>query len=458
MAFSRDRVLAQDLFTPVIVRAVGLFPEELQQIRVYRLDATGRLRELNRGAEGEWRLAAGNDAWGLQIELPAAVDRNLAVLDVIIGSHVFRRDRRSEGPWHVRELGDQRVLVASDMLAAGRSSNPVRSGAINWEADAEHLYRVGGCSAVVLGALAGIAVVLTALSLATVRAGFLRPIEARAFVASVLAVGAVAAAPLYLLVRSNELYFGGTSGLIQDTFGSLVRQTAYGAQYHPDQEAFALAAAAMAAAGLPVLLLTSSRARREHAFEAPAVVLGVIALIAAQSAAQHALLGTPYLTGRTALFLVPLFLAFATLFADALAAFAPSVRGLVTATILTAAVASASHFLAVANVSRTLDWPDDSTTPQMLTQVVQSVSAEPQPRPPVIVGVERRFYPVARYYADRWSEDGTPIEIVVVPGDGFDPEFIYARPSMAPPRGLTVATFITTDTVLWRVRATEAPR
>jgi hypothetical protein len=94
----------------------------------------------------------------------------------------------------------------------------------------------------------------------------------------------------------------------------------------------------------------------------------------------------------------------------------------------------------------------------MLTQVVQSVSAEPQPRPPVIVGVERRFYPVARYYADRWSEDGTPIEIVVVPGDGFDPEFIYARPSMAPPRGLTVATFITTDTVLWRVRATEAPR
>jgi hypothetical protein len=449
MVFSRDRNLSPGLFAPITVRVTGLFEGEFAEIQVFREDATGRFRHLDREPGGVWRTGESGSAWGLRIELPVSIDRNLTSLDVEVGPDVFRRTRRAAGPWEVRDSGASRVLLADDTLAA-HSAAGGKFGALNWVGDAAH-WRVSLAYAGVV--LAGLTMLGAAIALgfhAAGRLGLVPAADAHVLLAALLSVASLCAVPAYLLRRNNQLYFGGMSGLVTDTFGSIVAGTLYTVDAWPGQGRWAVLGLVAGAIALGLAWLLGPRVRQ--ALAAPLALAGIVGIIAALTALQHALLGLPYLMARTALFLWPLLVIYVVVLADALAAWRPRSRAVVTAAVVLFAAGLAWHALDVANVSRVRDVPDDAATPQMLQAVVSEVQANARPPAVVRVGVEWMFYPVAQYYAARLSTAVTRYDVHVVPEPDAAADFIYGLQGSALGQGAEIRAFPQTGAVLWRPR------
>ena len=118
-------------------------------------------------------------------------------------------------------------------------------------------------------------------------------------------LAAIVTVPLTTLKRSGQLYFGGTSGFFRDTVSSLIQLTlAEGGASRLTERILEIAVVVGLAGGLGVLLLAPavSSGRRLVSLALPIAILAGLA-----STVQHALLGTPYLVGRTGIFLLPLF-------------------------------------------------------------------------------------------------------------------------------------------------------
>ena len=454
LVFARHPVLSERLFVPVSVRVVGLFDDEVAQIRVSRQDASGRWRALDEEIDGVWSTGDLREAWGLRVELPSRIDLNLTSLEVHIGTEVFRRDRREAGPWQARDSGDVRTLDGTGPLKASTPGSGAADRAINWGGDAL-MWRLSLVStAVLLAALAMLAAVAAAASALAVRSGLLAGSHASLLVSALIGVAAFSAAPLYLLRRDAQLYFGGTAGLVPDTFGSLIGRSAYGASYASNQVDFVLVALAGLAIIVAGLFLVSRRLR--PFLTRPSAVLALIASVGTLVTVQHLLLGTPWLTGRTALFLLPLLLMFVALTAAAVARVGSGARTLTTAVMLVLATASAWHTFSVANVTRTLDWPDDAATPAMLREVAAQVA---EARPHVVrLGVDWMFYPAARYYAARMSDATTRYEVDVVTGEGPPPDFVYTAERLDSLGATLLRGFSDSPAALWRLRRGQAAR
>lgn len=446
MVFSRQEVLSATLFTPISVRSVGLFESENDEIQVFRVDAKGRPRPFERDGVNAWRSDAARNAWGLRIELPVSVDRNLTSLDVTIGPHVFRRDRHGDGPWTAWDSGSQRVLRSTPALSAARSDIATVAGAVNWGGDAGQWRLAARHTAVLIAWLAAGAALLAGVASLAVRAGSIHYADARLLVSAIVAVAGFSAAPLYLLRRDAQLYFGGSTGLLADTFGSLLEKTAYGATYSSSQVPLALLGLALVATLLVAVWAVLPRHR--PALSGPLLLLAVIALIAIIVTAQHLVLGTPWLTGRTAVFLLPLISAFVVVTADAIARLGSRAQAVVSAAMLLLAAVSSMHLVRVANIGRTLDWPDDVATPAMLAEVTSRVESAASPT--TRIGVQWMFYPAARYYAERMSTGQRAYVVEVVPADGPKPDFLYTAERIDPADATLIGGFDGSPAALWQ--------
>jgi hypothetical protein len=398
MVFSRERVLSAIEFVPMVVRVTGLYEEELAAIHVFRVDSTGRLREIRRQPGGVWQSGPVQDEWSLHVTLPASADRNLASLDVAVGDQVFRRDRREGGPWTVEDFEGERVLRST--------------GELRWEGNAAHTRFVAVHTAATVAVVFAFAVAMVALSKIPPVARRVEPAYARLIVSVLTAVAGLITAPLYLMRRDGQLFFGGTDGLAVDTVGSLIAGTAYSAP-PPAWLPSAAAVVALIVLALPVI----------GRFKEAAIVSAVIGLVLLQAALQHALLDVPFPIGRTAVYLLPLFVLVVSLNADAIAASGERARKAATITMLILAGVSSLNAARVANLTYTADWRHDASTPAMLDRVARDST----PPPAVVrIGVEWMFYPVARYYAEQMSTPASRYDVLVLPGDGRPFDFIYA--------------------------------
>lgn len=472
LVFARHPVLSEQLFVPITVRVVGLFDDEAAQIRMSRKDAPGRWRPLENKGHGVWGTGDAKAAWGLLVELPPRIDANLTSLEVQIGTEVLRRDRRGDGPWQARDLGDVRMLDGTGPLKASTPGSGASDRAINWAGDMlmwrlSIVYAAG-----VLVGLAMLAVMAAAASAIAVRSGLLAGSHAGLVVTALMAVAAFSAAPLYLLRRDAQLYFGGTAGLVPDTFGSLIRRSAYGASYASNQIDLVLIALACMAVTVVGLFLASRRLR--VVLTRPFAVLALIAFVALQVTLQHRLLGTPWLTGRTALFLLPLILLFVALTGAAAARFGSGARTLTTAIMLPLAAASIWHTVSVVNLTHPLDWPDDVATPAMLGEVAAQVATDgtdaqmrrdtdAQMRMDtksrvVAVGVDSTFYAVARYYAARMSDATTRYDVAVVTAEEPPPEFVYTSERLDGSGFILIRGFSDGPAALWQLDRGRAIR
>lgn len=443
--FSRDRELSAEVFDPVTVRVVGLLPDEMTEVEVLRGDAAGRFHPLDRQPGGRWTLANPRGVYGLRIALPAQLDRNLSTLEVTIGTEVFRRTRRDGGPWNVRDSGAARVLNAAPALrstaAAGTSF-----GSINMRGSDTHTRVAMRFAGLVLVGLTAIAVVIGA---AFALLGRLRGVEAadlRLVLRAGMATATLCAAPAYLLRANNQLYFGGTTGLLADTFGSVLAAVVYVVPSWPGQGPWAARVLAVCAA-LVVGAVVAGRGRRRAG---PLAMAGVLVVVALQVELQHRLLQTPYLTDRTALFVLPLLGLAIVLSADVLAERGRAWRVLMTTLVGVLATVAVWHAAAVANLSRSRDVPNDASTPAMLRTLDADVAANVSGPAVVRVGVEWMYFPVAQYYAARLSTPARRYDVAVVPADDVVSDYYYCRQSADGCQGRDIAAYPATRSVLRR--------
>ena len=371
---------------------------------MFRADVTGRLREVPRSANGRWDLSAVSEAWDqLRVVLPAAADANLSTLDVTVDGERHRRDRRNPGSWTHYDVGDQRVLRNQRDIA--------------WRLDATHRraawrYGLGMSLALVM-----LAIALTAAGRTAVQRGIVSRGEARRLVGAVAAVGTIAAAPLHVLRRGGELFFGGAEGLLPDTLGSLVRSSAYDLDLPAGAEWVAAAVVAAWVVALALASVAGGPAGRAAA-RMPAPLFAVIALVAVQLELQHHLLGTPYLVARTALFLLPLLLLAVRAHRRRARRAGPGVEA-------RGDDAGARRRRGQRRTAHAVRQPVDSA--RLATRRGDAADARSHRdadaapgRPPVIrVGVEWMFYPVVRYYAERRPDGATGYDVFVLPGDGL---------------------------------------
>jgi hypothetical protein len=114
--------------------------------------------------------------------------------------------------------------------------------------------------------------------------------------------------------------------------------------------------------------------------------------------AQRAIFGNPFLMGRTASFLLPLFILFFLFFLRDLGRLGGGWRPAAGLLLAAAVALSAAHWVRTANLTQTMTWAYDADTKRMITDVV-SLHAESRPASSRWrLGVDWLYWPATEYY------------------------------------------------------------
>jgi hypothetical protein len=254
------------------------------------------------------------------------------------------------------------------------------------------------------------------------RANLLTEDQWRPLASSALWVAALAGSPLYILKRESQLYFGGTQGLIQDTFYSLIESSFYGRTYHTAQTRIVFAGILATLAAFTIALCVNYR-RRKLPVVVPGICLLAIMVIASVAVVgQRVMFQTPYLLGRTALFYVPLYVLFVIFMCETIAGYGNAGKTIAMSFLALALSLSMYHFIATANVTYAWDWSHDAGTKAMMEDLGQIVATERPSGSRVVLGVDWMYSPAAVYYARRHT--AAVIDVVVLPSSR-GPDFLY---------------------------------
>jgi hypothetical protein len=424
LVLSQDLGLSSSLYEDVSVSVAGLDAGVLDAIAISRIDIRGREGRLRRDVgAATWRVNGRVPVQALRIELPERLIANLTTIETIVGRHQILSDPRRPGAWNSRVLGNTHVFESSPSLSLRRSRLDAFKPIMNWAGDRTYAAALARNTAVALAALALLAVILRTLGSFAARRNLL-PIEQwRPLASGMLWLAALAGTPLFLLRRDSQLYFGGTHGLIADTFYSIIENSFYGRRYHPAQIQLVFAVVLATVAGFIIVAAVSYRRRVASPMLPGALLLALLVLISVGLVAQHLLFETVYLVGRTALFYIPLYVLFLTFGCDGLARIGRVARGLARAGLVAAASLSALHFITTANARFTFDWQDDASTRMMMTDLTEVIGAERPPRTRATLAVTWIYAPVSIYYAHRRHDVSIDVTVRDAPG-GTD--FFYA--------------------------------
>ena len=408
LVLSQDSRLSDALYQPVVVRLSGLDDSAVNRVKVIRTDIHGRESALGKNEDSQqWSSSGRSPFRALRIELPRAEAETLRHLEVAIGARTFSFDPRSTNMWSVHDVGETREFESGSSLSLRRSRLPTFRSLINWSGDGVYAARLAGVSAVALTILSAFALALRLLEPVALSTRLVCRHAWRALSTSAVWVAVLAGTPLYLLQRNAELYFGGTRGLIEDTFTSVIENTFYGRHYADAQVTAVFGCIGGLIAIFAVVLVVSHRRGRLPSVGPAIAVLAILSIVSLSLVVQHLLLGTVYLVGRTALFYIPLFVLFFTFVCHALSETGRFGKAIARLMVISAVGLTSFHFARTANLKYVHDWQPDASTRSMMDDVRQFASSGP-----ITVGVAPAFAPVASYYAHRTS---VPIAIVVVP-------------------------------------------
>jgi hypothetical protein len=405
LVLSQDGRLSEQLYEPVAVSIAGLTDAEAGAVKVAGIDLRRRPHEMLRAAGGSvWRLDPPAAIQSVRIELPASVAGKVegsgSFIETVIGSRPFLHRTTGDDLWTTRDTGGTVVVDSGPSLSLTRSRMAQHAPIINWRGDGRHLAIVAKATAGVLGILAGVAVALGAVGWILARVRLVDPADWRVLMTGMLWVAALAGTPLYLLRRSEELYFGGTRGFVEDTFYSLIENSFYGRTYFAAQTTVVFAAIVATILMFVAVVAVSSR-RRARAAVPAACLAGILAATSAAVVAQNRVFETPFLLSRTALFYIPLFVLFGVFVWDAMARFGGTSRILATSIALGAAALAVGHFALTANVSYTWDWKRDAGTKAMVQDLTWILETERAPGSRIILGVEPTYSAAAAFYSQR---------------------------------------------------------
>jgi hypothetical protein len=455
LVLSQDVQLSDTLYEPVAVSLLGLDQSELDRATVVQVDIRGRHRRLRRDAGATtWHSNPGAHFRAVAVELPSDAAGKLGGIEVIIGKRSFSSDVHRGGAWTVRDDGRRRVFESETSLSLPRSRIPQFHPVMNWAGDARYAARLAAHTAFALGILAALAVAVTAVGWLAVRARVLSADRWRPLASGALWAAALAGTPLYLLKRNGALIFGGTRGLVEDTFYSTIESSFYSGTYHPAQTQIVFAGILATLAIFCVVLYASYRRRQLPRMLPATGLVTIIVMTSVSLVAQRILFDTLYLAGRTALFYIPLYVLFVTFLADTIAKSSQVGKALAIAVLAAGLAFSGYHFMATANMTYAWDWREDASTKTMMADLAQIVAAERPRGPRVVLEVDPKFIPVATYYAHRTA---VPIIDVVVPPSSRGIDFLYVDEKDAAGRPNVIRTYPFTSSALVRI-ATTAQR
>jgi hypothetical protein len=383
----------------------------------------------------------------VRIEMPAALSNRVARVEVIIGNRAFANDPRQPGAWIDRDLGNIRQFESDEPLSTPRSRTREFRAVMNWAGDRQYLSAIARATAVALILLAVFAAVLEAVGRLAIRLDLMPAALWRSVWSSALWLAALAGPPLYLLKRDAQLYFGGTRGLVQDTFYSLIENSFYGRAYLASQTQVAFAAIVVAVGAFVVVAAIMRRRVRPRSLSAAAQILGLIAIVSVSLVAQRWLFGTVYLIGRTALLYIPLYLLFLVFFCQSLAESGRIGRAVGASVLVGAVSVSAYHFARTANLQYTYDWRDDAGTRRMMADLERVVAVEGPPGHKAVLGAEWIYAPAAVYYARR--HDPVDVDVTVAPFSR-SVDFLYVAEGHAGAAAHVVSTYPIAGAVLAR--------
>lgn len=405
LVFSQDAQLSKALYAPVAVRVGGLAGADLDRVTVAGVTIRGRMEPFRRDAD-TWR-SQGTAFTGLRIDVDRSIAQAVERIDVTLGTRPFSHPGGRAELWNVTDGGRHRTWTSLESLSLTRPWTPGLQSIVNWGGDALYVRAVTLHALVVaVGVLMLLVLGGAAVRLTTPRAA---P-EGRLFVSALAWTAALVAAPLYVLQRNGELYYGGSDGFIADSLQSVVDGTLYGRALSLDRTTVATGVL-LALLLLTVALVATCRLMRSWTpLVRAAVPLGVLLTASVASIVQHALFETPYPHGRTALLYLPIGVLSFVLLLDGLAQ--PGLRR--TVCVVAAGVATgfaAVHLSATAQWQFVSDWRADAAT----SLVIADVAADARRRGlgDVALGVDADFYPVARYYALRITQPA--IRVAVAP-------------------------------------------
>jgi hypothetical protein len=212
--------------------------------------------------------------------------------------------------------------------------------------------------------------------------------------------------PVVVRLRTKgSFYLGGDAGFWRDTVGSLVEGTLYSRPYaeagrYPLEIGVALVLVAAVAVLLWRLPSSGSGSKTERGLFA----LGLLAVCFSSVEVQHRLLGTPFLTGRAALFLLPLFGLTVVFACDALVERTEfKWVGTLAASLL--GLAAAAHTAASVNTTHTHSWAYDADTKTMVEDLREFAEPRQPPSRRLRLGAEWIYQPTVNYYLSRHGID-----------------------------------------------------
>lgn len=400
----QDSRLTDRLYEPVAVGFVGLDDGELKAVTVSRLDLRRRPAPVAR-AGSTWRVDPPVAVRGLRFEVPPSAAAKLqdrrAFVETVIGARLFVDRRGADGIWTARDAGAAVVFESARAVALRRSRMTQFEPVINWGGDFRHLVWVAAYTALAMVLLAGVAMVLVVAGWAVKRLGVFGAGDWRTLTVGLLWLTALAGPPLYLLKRSEELYYGGTRGFIEDTFHSLIESSFYGTFYVPNQTPIVFGTTVATVIVFAIAATVCHRLRNLRPLVPAACMLGVMLVSSAAVVLQNRLFDTPFLLSRTALFYLPLFALFAAFLFDVIANFGAPARTLAVSVAASTVVLAAGHLAATANVSYTWDWKRDAGTRAMVDDLALVINAERPPGSRVVLGVEPVYSAAAAFYTQK---------------------------------------------------------
>ena len=218
-------------------------------------------------------------------------------------------------------------------------------------------------------------------------------------------VAVTSVVPILKIKKENLFTIGGSKGFWQDTVYSLIKQSLYGKEYlaHMDTMAYVVIVFILIAA-VTLLVYKKFAGKEKQNNWISETLLCLLLLCACVSILQHHLLGTAYLTGRRAIFFIPIFLlllvsiSHAGLPSDKLnRLFSTSMHGLSVILIV--------FFLSCINMISVHDWRYDASTKTMMNDLNKYAVGEELPSESKSMGMTWRFEPSINYYRSRNKMD-----------------------------------------------------
>jgi hypothetical protein len=430
LVISQDFSVADKLFEPVAVRITGLSQQDRQDMHILRIDIQDRKEELL-PQNGLWRLAKPAYFTALEFRCPPGLIGKIKRLEIRIGRKNFVYDSADIKKFKIVRIQGYAVFSSKPAASLKRSIIPAYSPVINWKGDQALLVLALRRLLLPLGLWGMAAVILSLLGRFLDRRKILARDQFQPLAGTTFVLAVFTGFPLYILKTSGALWLGGSSGFVRDTVFSLINNSFYGNLYVRGQEWLVLSFLGLFLIAFLIVVIVHGRRKSLADILAGFSVLAFLLLSSVSTVIQRIGLGTPYLVGRTALFLIPLgTLLLIFLFKD-LARWKAGLKIISLALLVVLTLLSLYHFSAHASTAVTAEWRKNADTRTLLKDLQEIREKSLGGKTKIILGIDDVFYPSLQYYLKRGSAAWLDIRIVP-PYQGS--HFYYLNDTVDSPR------------------------